>query len=763
MSKTDAEITLSFKAEYKQALIAIANMSKALEALQKQATIMLNMGTGTPGAKDTPALNMNPAEVAKFRDVMTETSKAVAGVSAELIKLGDTLLKQGIPPERVKEVADLAQTYNTLATSVAAATTQLSTLTGTTEGTAPHISVLNERIKLLQEQVEALQKQLVEVKNTKAQGSEDDAPGNEQKGTMAGNVRTMTWLQQAQAARRLTKAVSELSDSFSTLAEDAQNGNLNLTAMVGNMAMLGYAMKGALGPISAIVLAVETLQGAWNAYARSTKRAQEAEADIQATLKISKKAYDAAKDAKQAYLKQEERKNEIEKLKEEYAALNAEIERGLNLIKETIAAEIARLALTEDEAEHAETMRKAELGRKLMTGEISQEEYQQELIDMNRQSKIRKAEAAMTRAEVTKRGTADSLTASRADFTEKQRKANELEQVYIQFLPEEELEAMKRGRDELRARREERYKRVREAEREEKNALGGGWFGLDAIERHSRIKSMKAELHTADRALLDYDTWLDKKLGGESIESYEARKGQAKARLDIAKGERDKAGQSVEAAWNADNDAARKLQETRTRSRQEIRQASEYADSELKTMKVKEEERKRQAERDKDYRTLQKKIADMTNDEIRGAQASIQEALQDKQMNEKLRTHFERIDSLYTDTLTRRQEAGRATERAVHEIAADGPGNSVTRWADRNVEKYTRGPINSKQTEELLKRGNEAILTRGKQDDKVMSLMLDQAKFNESVTLKQLDKIKKLERELTKSKRKTEAMMHNLR
>ncbi len=44
--------------------------------------------------------------------------------------------------------------------------------------------------------------------------------------------------------------------------------------------------------------------------------------------------------------------------------------------------------------------------------------------------------------------------------------------------------------------------------------------------------------------------------------------------------------------------------------------------------------------------------------------------------------------------------------------------------------------LNSKQTEELLQRGNEAILTRGTQDDKIMSLMIDQAKFNESVTIK---------------------------
>lgn len=176
-------------------------------------------------------------------------------------------------------------------------------------------------------------------------------------------------------------------------------------------------------------------------------------------------------------------------------------------------------------------------------------------------------------------------------------------------------------------------------------------------------------------------------------------------------------------------------------------------------MKAKEEERKRQAEMDKEYRKLQKQIADMTNDEIRGAQASIQKALQNNQMNEKYRAYFERIDTLYSDTLLTRSEQGKQAARDIRELAAEGPRNRVTQWANQNAEEYTSGPLNSKQTEELLKRGNEAILTRGKQDDKVMSLMIDQAKFNESVTFKQRNKIKELESELEKTKRKINNML----
>ncbi len=760
MSKTDAEITLSFKAEYKQALIAIANMSKALKALQAQANIMLNVGnTGTPDGK-AGVVNMNPSEVAKYRDVMLQTGKAVAGVSAELVKYGEALTKSGIPAERVQAVIDLAQSYNTLASSVGAAINALNGLTGAGDGVPPQMSVITEQVKLLQEQVATLQKQLDDIKNTPAPAvpGTPTAPG---KSTLDANVRTMTWLQQANAARRLSRAVGELSEKFSTLAEDAANGNLNLTSMVGNIAMLGYAMKGALGPISAVILGVELLQGAWNTYARSAKRAEDAEADVQATMKLSKEAYEAAATAKENYLKQEERKDEIEILKQKYKALNDEIERGLQLIKDTIAAEIARLALIEDEAEHKETLQKAELGRQLMSGKISEEEYQQALINMGQQSKVRKANLAVDKAVAKKKGTDEEWKAARANYAEKARLAGEKEGVLAQYLSEEEIEALQKGKETLEQRRNERRAKLREAQKKQKKQIWGGMGGFDAMELQAEITSLKAELQAADRALLDYETFIEEKIGTDDISGYSARRKHQQEQTDIAINERNQAGEKAEAAMKADEEAARELNSTRKRSAQEIKQADEYAQSELESMRVKAEERKKQAERDKQYRDIQKQLANMTNAEIREAQSYIQAALSNPQsgIDHKTRAQFQRIEALYSDTLSSRKEAGAQTVQEVRNAAKGKKGNEVTRWAESNVEKYATSPLTAKQADKLIQQGTQALRTQSKVDDEMMAAILNQAKVTEQVTTKQREQLRELKLQLQRQNR---AMMQNI-
>jgi hypothetical protein len=617
----NVEVQLDVKAEYKQALAAIAMLSKALDAVQQRAKVAISVSNSSSGLLDGKdgATGMNPAEVEKLRTAMMETAKAAASVTTELVKLGSALNDGKIPPERLQEIADLAQNYNSLAGAVNAASAALDGMTGRTEGTPAQIGVLNEQVKLLQEQVEQLKLQLVEVQRTSpvdGGGRERgyDGPSND----VPGNVRTMTWLQQARAAKRLTQAIGELGESFSTMAKDAENGNLNLTEMVGNIAMLGYQMKGSLSRIGAVIVAMETLQNVWNTYARSAKRAIEAEKNIQETVKISEEAYKNVKKAKDDYLKQEARKDEILELKGKYELLNNEIERGLGLVKETIAAEIARLALQEDEAEHADTLKKAELGRKLMSGEISQEEYQAALIELNQQSKVRKAQGKVTSAEAKKRGTSDSLAAAQADYAEKERMKNERDLYLSQFLSEEELAELEKGRDTLAQRRDSTRQQFRDAEKRLKGKMGKHWTmnalegalslgkaPLELAELYEEVEALRAEVQAADRAVLDYESFIEESIGSDDMEGYKKRRKHAQEQLTIAESERTRASQTAEAAYIEDLQAGRELEETRTRTLQEIRQAGEYADSELETMRVKSEEAKKKAKREAEAKAQQ--------------------------------------------------------------------------------------------------------------------------------------------------------------
>ncbi len=67
----------------------------------------------------------------------------------------------------------------------------------------------------------------------------------------------------------------QVADSLNNLATSAQNGTLSLGQMVGAIGSVSMAIKAGLGPIGWMMLAVQGLQMAWDAYTGSQKEAQQ--------------------------------------------------------------------------------------------------------------------------------------------------------------------------------------------------------------------------------------------------------------------------------------------------------------------------------------------------------------------------------------------------------------------------------------------------------------------------------------------------------
>ena len=86
----------------------------------------------------------------------------------------------------------------------------------------------------------------------------------------------MLYLQQAQAATTLVNSVQGLSQSFAKLGDAAKNGTLNLSGLTQNIISLGFAVKAGLGPLGAIVAAIEVATKIWNAYAAKQREVREA-------------------------------------------------------------------------------------------------------------------------------------------------------------------------------------------------------------------------------------------------------------------------------------------------------------------------------------------------------------------------------------------------------------------------------------------------------------------------------------------------------
>lgn len=104
----------------------------------------------------------------------------------------------------------------------------------------------------------------------------------------------MMYLQQAQAAASLVNGVQNLSQSFANLGKSAKEGTLDLTGMAQSVISLSFAMKAGLGPLGAIVAAVEVATKVWNAYA---SRQREVRAATMAAYEAFRKLDDARLDA----------------------------------------------------------------------------------------------------------------------------------------------------------------------------------------------------------------------------------------------------------------------------------------------------------------------------------------------------------------------------------------------------------------------------------------------------------------------------------
>lgn len=755
----DTEIKINFTLEVKKAQEAIENMSKALEALHEKASKPLALNNGaSPSGDETREKNMNPADVASLNKAMSDTAKAIAQTTTELVKLGNSFQKNGVPTEKAQEVASLAENYTALAQAITTANTALASLGGISGSVSPQLSETTKQLNDLRGEVELLKREL-ETERQRNLAPVAGGAGTTRTGAMSANVRTITLLQQAQAARRLGDVISELGEQFSSLAENAKNGTLNITGMVASIATLGYTMKAALAPITAVVLGVELLQGAWKAYASSTKRARDAERDIQSTMAISESAYRNAAKAKEEYLQKKAREEEIASLRTQYVNLNDELERGLDLINRTTKAEIARLALIEDESDHKETLEKAELGRQFASGEISEEDYQKALINLSSQNKERKAKAAIENAELRRQGTDKRLEIVRADYAEKERIANEHEVYLNQFLSEEEISAMQENYERLTKKREEKASLLREARNEQKYMVWGGLGGVEAIKLNAKVEGLKKELHAVDSAIADYERFMQDTIGTDDIKDYSTRRTHAKEKYTIAKREQEETSEIVKVAYEADEQAKIDLEETRKKSIQEIAQAQESAKSELETMRTKAEARKKQAQLDEEFRRVQKELEVMTNEEINQARQDISSRRKNTK-NHKEREHLDRIDSLFSQELEKNRDKGRATVQEVRNLSRQ-ENNQVTRWANENVETYANGRITANQAQELISRMDKALQTQSKVDNDVMSALARQVSYAENVTRRQQQEINRLKAALEKSIRQSKHAMTN--
>lgn len=122
----NVEVQLDVKAEYKQALTAIAMLGKALDAVQQRAKVALSVAGGAQGSgQDSAGAGKAEAEQKAAVEALSAAMKDAAGAAATLAesvaKLTPALEAMGPQAEQVQQVLTLAEHYKQLANAMGVA------------------------------------------------------------------------------------------------------------------------------------------------------------------------------------------------------------------------------------------------------------------------------------------------------------------------------------------------------------------------------------------------------------------------------------------------------------------------------------------------------------------------------------------------------------------------------------------------------------------------------------------------------------------
>lgn len=190
-----------------------------------------------------------------------------------------------------------------------------------------------------------------------------------------------------------------VANTLSGMAEGLRNGTLSAGDFVSGIMAITAAMKAGLGPIGWVMLAVQGLTAAMDFFSAQDKKEQEVRRKRAEDFNRLAEITDAARKALEDYNRTELSKKSLAAVKGYYADINRQLEQQIKNINRATQAELARLAVTQDEAEHRRTMQRAKLGRQLAAGSISQEEYDQKIFDMNEAATLQELDDEVTTAE----------------------------------------------------------------------------------------------------------------------------------------------------------------------------------------------------------------------------------------------------------------------------------------------------------------------------------------------------------------------------
>lgn len=545
-----------------------------------------------------------------------------------------------------------------------------------------------------------------------------------------------------------------VANTLTGLANGMKDGSLSAGDFASGILSIGAAMKAGLGPIGWLMMAIQGLQAAWDYFSAEDKKEEEVRAKRAEDMKRLAEITDKAREALDDYNRTELSKKSLAAVQGYYTDINTQLEWQIKNIERATQAELARLAVTQDEEEHKRTMKRAQLGRQLAAGTITQEEYDRAIYDMNEEAIKQGLDDDVATAEAELKDAEAKVDAATKAYEEMARKAGKISaerSKYGKKLTEERLKlmqdeyvALSKETDEAIA---ERKKLIAEDADEELIAV--------ATERVNAAQA--ASMEAAENIWAAYD-----QVHGEgahldaSTTTDEMIKGMIVDRKNID--------EQYKVA-NAEMEAHRKASDPRTAARDKLQSAQDARTRELGKMA---DER---AEEEKD-RALQKLLAEkqkaatelakMETTELRRLQKEAQ-----KRANAAREAGdadgaavLEKLAALYKDELALRSTAAKnkaAVDAARNKAEAAAPSqdkrtDDVLREAQQLANRIAKGEaLDGRSAEQLLALWKQAQASKDKKDDAFVAQLIQLMQL-------QADVGAGLQSEVRKLKRKTEKL-----
>ena len=572
------------------------------------------------------------------------------------------------------------------------------------------------------------------------------------------NIQRMMFMQQAQSVKRMSQNIGELGEKIGNIGEAARNGELDMVGMAEGVGELVSQFQAGIGPMGIFLSALQAVQSGVNQWQKLNRELEALDKARTQQLENVTKSYQQVIAVMEQAESQKAIEQKVNQIKTLYSDLNKEIQNTKDLTQEVLAAEERRHGLVEEEIEFKRRMRKAELETSLMKGDITREQYELAMLDIDENAAITSARRNVRKAEQ-KRDAAESVTraatGARLLAEETKRDVDEEWQKYEKGPTIEELEEWEKIQ-EAQAKEQAEARKAYEAEQQKYGSflerfgvnpldwVGRGFAegfaalaeaeGVSEMER-KRLGKVLRRYTNAKLALNKTDETIKRKTGGVGARSYKKSYAAAKGRKESSDSAYADLVKQEEDAYTQLEIAKEELEIAEERATATSKRATETTRAKKEQMDV----RKKKAEQDA-------KHSDALGELAQAVEEMSDEELEDVLSKAKRGSSKYKAGTAKGDYYRQRLQIAR-TERSQRKRDAKSAG--YVEWLQGAGQRaFSDGRGTTAEINKLLDIYEKAKQTTTKQDDELSRALLMMIDLERVKNKKQREKIRAIQNNL---------------